>query len=577
MADTVAPGVAAGIRWPRPIAVEQRLRQASGLVMLAFLLTHFAGHALGLMSLRVMNEWQFRLMDYWVLPPGFYVLIAAFVTHLALACMSLYRRRSLAMARWEAVQAGLGFAIPALLAGHVVNTRFAVDLYDVHDSYTYAVAYLYAGWPAALQQMALVGIAWVHGCIGLHFWLRLRDWYRRTSRWWLALAILVPTLALAGFVAARAEAAALAAEYPDWRPKALAQMNLPTADAQARLGRLQRDLLGGLAGLLALTLAARAGRAQMARRRGVVTVRYPGGRSVRAPHGLTVLEVSRQAGIPHAAVCGGRGRCSTCRVRVVAGAERLPEAGAHEAQLLARVKAGPGVRLACQLRPAADLVVVPLLPPSIGARDLAGAYDADRFGREGEVVALFADLRGFTTLAEGRPPFDTVFLLNRFAAEMGSAIEGAGGRVIQFMGDGVFALFGLAVPLDRAARQAVAAAAEMLARMDQVNRDLAASLEAPLRIGIGLHAGPVVIGEMGWGQAQYLTAIGDVINSASRLEALTKDHGCLVVLSAAVADAAGLPRDRLEWRTAEVRGKRLPIDIGLVADAAQLGGGRQRS
>lgn len=570
MADTLAPSGAVVVRWRAPIAIEPRLRQASGLVMLGFLITHFTGHALGLLSLRVMNTWQFRLLDIWTQPPGVFLLSAAFGTHLALAFAALYRRRSLAMPRWEATQAGLGFAIPLLLAGHVVNTRIAVDLYGVHDSYTYAVAYLYDRWPAALLQMALVVIAWVHGCIGLHFWLRLKAWYRRTSRWWLGVAILVPTLALAGFVAARAEAAALAAEYPDWRPKALDQMNLPAADARARLDRIERDLVGGLVGLLTLTFGARAARGGLARRRGTITVRYPGGRSVRAVRGPSLLEISRQAGIPHASVCGGRGRCSTCRVRVIAGGERTPEPSAAEAQLLARVKAGPDVRLACQLHPAADLAVVPLLPPSIGARDLSAAMDGDRFGREGEVVAMFADLRGFTALAEGRLPFDTVFLLNRFAAEMGSAIEAAGGRVVQFMGDGVFALFGLSGPLDRAARDALSASREMLARIEQMNRDLQSSLDAPLRIGIGLHAGAVVIGEMGWGEAQYLTAVGDVINTASRLEALTKDHGCLVVLSAAVADAAGLPRATLAWRTAEVRGKQVQIDIAVIAEPAQL-------
>ena len=118
-------------------------------------------------------------------------------------------------------------------------------------------------------------------------------------------------------------------------------------------------------------------------------------------------------GIAHASVCGGRGRCSTCRVRVLAGAKSLPAPQAAEARVLARVGAAANVRLACQLRPLHDLTVLPLLPPNVEPASAMGA-PGSMAGQECELCVLFAALRGFASLSERRLPYDVVFLLNRY-------------------------------------------------------------------------------------------------------------------------------------------------------------------
>ena len=146
-------------------------------------------------------------------------------------------------------------------------------------------------------------------------------------------------------------------------------------------------------------------------------------------------------------------------------------------------------------------------------------------GSEREIAILFADIRGFTALAEGRLPYDVVFMLNRYFAAMGRAVEAAGGRVDKFIGDGVMALFGDRAMPRPAAAQALAAARLMSLRLDELNVALRAELAEPLRIGIGIHAGPVIVGEMGYGGATTITAIGDAVNTASRLESLTKEFG----------------------------------------------------
>ena len=154
--------------------------------------------------------------------------------------------------------------------------------------------------------------------------------------------------------------------------------------------------------------------------------------------------MSRIAGIPHASVCGGRGRCSTCRVRI-GGPDRakLPPPSPEEQKVLARVGAPANVRLACQLRPPpGHYRVTPLLPASAGPVE-AYRRQPQAHGGEHYVAILFADIRGFTSISEGKLPYDVVFLLNRYFRATGQAVEAAGGRLDKFIGDGVMAIFGL--------------------------------------------------------------------------------------------------------------------------------------
>jgi adenylate cyclase len=300
-----------------------------------------------------------------------------------------------------------------------------------------------------------------------------------------------------------------------------------------------------------------------------VRLRYPDGVTVSIEPGMSVLEASRAAGVPHAAVCGGRGRCSTCRVRLGDGAERLPPPAPDEARVLARIDAPDGVRLACQLRPAHDLVVTPLLPAAAGPQDIRTQVNPGQ-GIERDVAVMFADLRAFTRMSEGRLPYDVVFLLNQYFKAMGRAIEGQGGRVDKFIGDGIMALFGVDRAPEEACRQALAAARAMAFSLEQLNRELAHDLPEPLRIAIGLHVGPAILGEMGYRRATSLTAVGDTVNVAARLEALTKEYEVQLVTSTRLAERAGVDLGAFEERQIEIRGRRRPLRVRLVGDARAL-------
>jgi adenylate cyclase len=301
----------------------------------------------------------------------------------------------------------------------------------------------------------------------------------------------------------------------------------------------------------------------------LVRIGYPDGRLVEVMPGTSVLEASRLAGIPHAHVCGGRGRCSTCRVRVRGEIGSIDPPGEDELRVLRRIGAPSNVRLACQLRPRGAIEVVPLLPPFAHAADGRRRVDFTQ-GSEREIAILFADIRGFTSLAEGRLPYDVVFVLNRYFAAMGRAVEAAGGRVDKFIGDGVMALFGIDSDPRAASRAALDAARLMSERLDDLNRSLHGELDQPLRIGIGIHIGPTIVGEMGYGSTVAMTAIGDAVNTASRLETLTKTYGCELVVSEETVLRAGLDLSAFPRYEIEIRGKRDMLTVRTVASASDL-------
>jgi adenylate cyclase len=542
----------------------------SGLILFAYVTTHLLNHAFGLFGLDAMNAGQTVFLAIWRNPVGTVALYGALALHFYLALRLLYRRRSLRMRKRDAIQLILGLAIPPLLAGHAIDTRLANELYGTIPTYARVVFSCWNDPLTGVAQTVLLLIAWTHGCLGIYFWLRLKPWYARVAPVMFALALLVPVFALLGFLEALREvgdyvkssgmlADILAATR---EPAALAAKQSLHEIAMAARGALGLSLVG--------TLVARHLRNRYERRHRSIRIFYPGGRVVRAPIGHTVLEFSRLGNIPHASVCGGRGRCSTCRVRVLEGSDFLPVAGAEEAALLKRVGAAADVRLACQLRPIDDLAVMPLLPAGVSARDIGVAADYLQ-GGEREICVLFADLRGFTRFAERKLPYDVVFFLNRYFDAMGGAIERAGGVTNQFTGDGVMALFGLESGPEQGCRDAFAAAAAMVQGLAELSAGLAAELSEPLKIGIGIHVGPTVVGRMGRGVAMYLTAVGDTVHVASRLQDLTKQYKCQMVVSELAAARAGIdvrqfPRDEIEVRNRAER-----VAIRTIEDVAELG------
>jgi adenylate cyclase len=139
-------------------------------------------------------------------------------------------------------------------------------------------------------------------------------------------------------------------------------------------------------------------------------------------------------------------------------------------------------------------------------------------------------------------PEKLVAILNRYFSVMSDVVHKHHGTVDKFIGDGLMAIFGAPQQLEQPERHALEAAQEMIERLAEVNADLATMGEAPIRIGIGLHSGEIVVGHIGSRERHNYTAIGDVVNVASRLEGLSKTSGHVIIVSKTVAEALGYPK-----------------------------------
>ena len=560
----------------RGISLRQ-VRLVSGVILLAYLVSHFLNHALGNISMAALATGVYFHMLFWQFPPIGILFYAACFVHTALGIWALYERRQFRWKAIEPIQLVLGLSIPAMVVAHIVGVRLGQSLYGHEKLYpqvffAYWISAPYKAWLLT----AVMIVSWVHACIGLHFWLRMKPFYKNAAPFLLAAVLLIPTLALLGIY--QGERNVTDSDSLEWRQENLSRRAMGTRDQAQVLDRVTDYFLIGYLGLIGLALLARGARTIHERRGGTISLSYGNGRTIRVPRGLTVLEASLRNNVPHASVCGGRARCSTCRIRIIGDCSTLPEPSQREAFVLGRVGTpDPSIRLACQLRPPADLSFFQLfLPQTVSAS--AHASNPARIGQERYLVSMFVDMRGSTKLAEKRLPFDTVFIVNRFLGAVSQAVIESGGRPNQFVGDGMLALFGLSASRQEACRQALKAATLIAANVDELNRFLAHDLREPIRFGIGIHGGEVIVGDIGYRDHMVFTALGDAVNVAARLQDMTKALACEAVVSDEVRATAGVAADALPQQQVEIRGRNEPMIVRTIADArtlAALLGGEQ--
>ena len=376
-----------------------RLRLISGLTMLSFVICHLTAHCLLLVSFEDAEATRNVLMYPWRTFIGTAILTTAFLVHYNNALWSIYIRRSLRLSRWELTQLTLGLCIPFLLMFHVVGTRIAEITLDTTTYYNtvFIGQWLHRPWLGAVQMIAVVTV-WVHASIGAHYWLRTKRWYPTWQPLFFGYSLLLPALALAGYVTGGNQVLREATADPDFVKSSLEDSN-----------------------------------------------------------------------------------------------------------------------------------ITPQLP------------------------------------------YDVLFILNQFFHEMTQALAATNGHYSQFTGDGLMALYGLyAADPKTGPVDAVRGARQMLERLDQLNYRLRGDLREPLRIGIGIHYSEAIVGAMGPPRSQMITAIGDPVNTCARLESLTKEYCCAVIISRQAADAAGLNLAGHELHEAQVKGRREPVQFYALRTLADL-------
>jgi len=260
---------------------------------------------------------------------------------------------------------------------------------------------------------------------------------------------------------------------------------------------------------------------------------HPDERQVATETAETVLKASLRTGIPHTHVCGGKARCSTCRVMIVSGLEDCDPRNEREQAMSDRLHFAPNIRLACQTTFTGAITLRRLVLDDedieLDDQTMPGR-EPSSVGAEKRIAILFSDIRGFTSFSEALPAYDVIHVLNRYFHMIGSPITNNGGYIDKYMGDGIMALFGVhdssGAPLN-----AVRAALEMLAVVDDLKPYMQVTYGKTFEIGIGIHYGEAVVGTIGAHNQKTETAIGDAVNFASRIESANKEAHTNLLIS----------------------------------------------
>jgi adenylate cyclase len=542
-------------------SIIRSLRLGSGLVLFTYIGLHLINHSLGLISLATAEAALDIAIQVWSSLPGTVLLYGAFATHFVLALWAVYERRTFRLPPLELLRIALGFTLPVMLIGHAAATRLAWELYQLPSDYTHIVTNLWVTDSQGMQ-LGLLAPGWLHGCLGLHFAFSRRPLYQQLRFVLFAVALLLPVFSAFGFIAMARELIAAGA-----LPTATADYLSPEHAPQwLAVAQWKYQLVMGYFAIIGAAFGARAIRNLVERsRRRLITISYPD-RNVRVPRGWSVLEASRSFHLAHASMCGGRARCSTCRVRILAGEDACPPAEAAEQATLERIGAGSDVRLACQLRPEGDISVVPLV------RTERPNYrpTAPRRNTEREVVVMFCDFLNHAELARSQLPQDLLYVLTLYVEALGNAIRTNGGTLSYVELDSVCALFGLERTPEQAARQALQAAAAIERATSDLNERFGRQWDCKVQVAVSIHAGRAVVGEISSLQPPAIMAVGAAMDIANELRKAAATRGKAFAVSEPVYAAVGLEPTFPDKVMIAQRGSDAKIAVSLSATAPDL-------
>lgn len=248
----------------------------------------------------------------------------------------------------------------------------------------------------------------------------------------------------------------------------------------------------------------------------------------------TVLQSSLNEGIKHTHVCGGKGRCSTCRIHIFEGLENCKPRNEAEGKIQTLLGLPDDIRLACQTSIEGDIKIRRLVVDDLDTqiiRDQLTSRDKNSLGREKDIAVLFTDLANYTAFAESLPAYDVVHVLNRYYLTMNNIVAEHGGVISDVAGDGMLILFGSCKKEQGLVIDAIHAVQAMRNELNGFNEYLECMYGRSFGLRAGIHYGPAIIGHFSTGPMSKIAAIGDTVNLASRIEQANKQFGSQLLIS----------------------------------------------
>ena len=542
-----------------------KLKLWTGMFLMFYCVTHHMNHSLGIFGLTFVDYAREYFLLFWRNPVISFFLLFTLVIHIIFSLLRVIKMASFkGFQSHEWFQLITGILTVPLLAIHITTTGIAHRFYGVEDTYTFWTSPGLDYFEIFFFNFIMLFI-WLHGYIGIKFWMKVNSNYQKYLRQADIFFLIIPLLSIVGQISIFRESDLKGFFDTEYKEKILKYSNPENIDLNVLLeNTIIYFVLPYLLSIMVL-FGYRFYYFKIKRRNNSIKVSYPDGGVSNIFPGMNILDASLEAGIPHAHVCGGRGRCSTCRIRIDQDLTQLEPPRQNERRILRSIGAPENIRLACQAYPKIDLNVSPLLSADANFQE---SYFEQKYtyGSDREICILFADLRAFTKMSEKKLPFDIVFILNQYFKLMGQIIEINGGYLDKFIGDGTMALFGIEEGPKEGSRNAINAATKMNDELKKLNESLINDLPFPLKMGIGIHTGNVIIGKMGYKHAKNLTAVGDAVNTASRLESLTKELKSQIIISKYTFELSEHQIKDLEEDTVNIVGKNDLFDIIKIID-----------
>ncbi len=272
----------------------------------------------------------------------------------------------------------------------------------------------------------------------------------------------------------------------------------------------------------------------------------------------TILEAMLNAGINHAHVCGGNARCTTCRVYIMEGLSNCRPRNDKEKSLATNLGFPPDIRLACQTKLKGNIAIRRPVVDDLDIRIILkqfGDASGSKLGQEKDVAILFVDIENYTEFAEAFPAYDVVHVLNRYYQTMNEIIVQNKGIISDVAGDGILALFGAIEDSVNPVRDALRSVRSMNGALTQFNEYLKQMYDRHFGIRAGINFGRAIVGSFDTGRMSKISAIGDEVNLASRIETANKELGTRLLISESAYKKIQTEVETREVHRATLKGK----------------------